>query len=65
MTVEDDPAWAEYSKCYDNHREAMEYYRSLPENHPDKGAAYAAVLLAQGALNAAGNKIAPEYKGPG
>ncbi|MBR0855506.1 hypothetical protein [Bradyrhizobium liaoningense] len=62
MAVEHDPAWEEYSKCYDRLQIAVERMRSLPDNHPDKNAARAEVILARSALNAAGNKIEPKYR---
>jgi hypothetical protein len=64
MAVEDDPAWDRYSKAIDRLVVAKDRYNSLPDGHPDKDAARAEVLLAQGEVNAAAREIEPKYHGP-
>jgi phosphoribosyl 1,2-cyclic phosphodiesterase len=65
MAVEDDPAWKEWNDAFDNLVSANERLiltHHLPNNDPEKRAAWAAVEHAQRLLNQAANKIAPAFK---
>jgi hypothetical protein len=64
MPVEDDPAWPRYSNALDQLIVAKDRFAAFPEGHPDKRAAWTALSLALGELNAAANEIEPKYKGP-
>jgi hypothetical protein len=66
MAVEDDPAWNEWSKAFDELRKAWERFlvhQHLPNTHPDKREAWSAMQHAQTKLNRAVNKIEPAFKG--
>jgi hypothetical protein len=60
MAVQDDPAWKEWSKAYDQFQVALNLFaevRNLPENHVNRQAAAQALGLALVALNVAAAKI--------
>ena len=55
--AEDDSAFLAYKKALARAIEARRYEQSLPDGHPDKGKAKAAVMLANIAVKAASGEL--------
>ena len=59
--LEMDPVYERWRGAVDKLVEADDYFKSLPENHPDKKKAWAAVRLAMQSLGKAPNEIEPKF----
>ena len=63
MAVGNDPAWEKYRSKLDKVVEASDWFNSLPEGHPDKKAAWDALMRAKHELGQAANEIEPKFRG--
>jgi hypothetical protein len=64
VAVEENPAWARYSRALDRLKAAADRFGLQSDRHPNKVASWAAVKIAQAELIAAADEIEPKYLRP-